>query len=486
MSTRRWWYAPPRTSCAHAGSSAASTPPTASRSSSALHASRRHRARSPGSSRQPPSRANRFARHTGDERHRRLHPRVERGGEPSGGPRGTARRTTGRRRGRGRRRVDRPHRRRLARARRAGRVARLEPGSALRDRRRLPIRARPRLRVLRPRRRRRPAPRARAEAPPGPRARGRVRRRGRVSVRLGRGLSALSLCTERAAPPRDCGAPARDAARPRPPVRRRDERSLRREPQRTPAARGPVHEPRARSRGADPRHRSRPAPRRGAGDDGGARERRVEAPRLQSRQARCHRGGDARRRALRPRAAPSPVTGARAPQLRHDGFVAVNQGFADVLEANADYARDFSRTGLTGSAARGLAVLTCMDSRIDPLAMLGLEAGDAKILRNAGARVTDDVLRTLVLASYLLAVRRVMVVAHTGCRMAAGSEEKIHDDIADAGGPDTRSMSFLVTDDQEESLRADVQRVRSSPYLANVTAGGFLYDLATGRLRRVC
>src|SRR3954463_7103937 len=131
------------------------------------------------------------------------------------------------------------------------------------------------------------------------------------------------------------------------------------------------------------------------------------------------------------------------------------------MAANAEYADRSERAELQARAARGLAVLTCMDSRIDPLRMLGLVPGDAKILRNAGARVTDDVLRTLVLASYLLAVRRVMVVAHTGCRMAAGSEEKIHDDIADAGGPDTRSMSFLVTDDQEESLRADVQRVRS-------------------------
>jgi carbonic anhydrase len=128
-----------------------------------------------------------------------------------------------------------------------------------------------------------------------------------------------------------------------------------------------------------------------------------------------------------------------------------------------------------------------MDSRIEPLAMLGLAPGDAKILRNAGARVTDDVLRTLVLASYLLGVERVMVVAHTGCRMAtSGSEEDVHRAIRDADGPDTRSISFLTTDDQERALRADVQRVRSWPYLRDVVVGGFIYDLADGRLRRVC
>src|SRR3954447_11024309 len=122
--------------------------------------------------------------------------------------------------------------------------------------------------------------------------------------------------------------------------------------------------------------------------------------------------------------------------------------FADVMSANAAYAERFELSNLEARAAKGLGVLTCIDSRIDPLGLLGLAPGDAKILRNAGARVTDDVLRTLVLASYLLGVERVMVVAHTKCRMAAGSEEDVHEAIRGAGGPDTRSMSFLTTDDQ--------------------------------------
>src|SRR3954453_13309411 len=96
--------------------------------------------------------------------------------------------------------------------------------------------------------------------------------------------------------------------------------------------------------------------------------------------------------------------------------------FADVLAGNERHASAYRPAQREGRAAKGLALLTCMDSRIDPLAMLGLQAGDAKILRNAGARVTDDVLRTLVLATYLLGVHRVMVVAHTNCRMAGGDE----------------------------------------------------------------
>jgi carbonic anhydrase len=160
--------------------------------------------------------------------------------------------------------------------------------------------------------------------------------------------------------------------------------------------------------------------------------------------------------------------------------------FGDVLAANEAYASDFALGGLEARAAKGLAVLTCMDSRIEPLRMLGLAPGDAKILRNAGARVTDDVLRTLVLASYLLGVERAMVVAHTRCRMASGSEEDVHEAVADAGGPDTRSLAFLVTDDQEATLREDVQRIRSSPYLRGLEVGGFLYDVDTGRIGRVC
>lgn len=157
-----------------------------------------------------------------------------------------------------------------------------------------------------------------------------------------------------------------------------------------------------------------------------------------------------------------------------------------MLAANDAYARGFRLAGLPARAGKGLAVLTCMDSRIEPLTMLGLRAGDAKILRNAGARVTDDVLRTLVLASYLLGVDRAMVVAHTKCRMASGSEDDVHAEIVEAGGPDTRSLAFLMTEVQEAMVRADVQRVRSWPYLARLRVGGFLYDVDTGRLTQLC
>lgn len=160
--------------------------------------------------------------------------------------------------------------------------------------------------------------------------------------------------------------------------------------------------------------------------------------------------------------------------------------FADVMAANAEYASSFDLAELPAYAAKGLAVVTCMDSRIDPLGMLGLRPGDAKILRNAGARATQDVLRTLVVARYLLGVNRVMIVAHTKCRMADGTEADVHEAIAAAGGPDTRSISFLTTEDQPAAIRTDVQRVRSWPYLVDLVVGGFCFDIDTGALHRIC
>jgi carbonic anhydrase len=160
--------------------------------------------------------------------------------------------------------------------------------------------------------------------------------------------------------------------------------------------------------------------------------------------------------------------------------------FADVLTANAAYVQNFSKTGLDGRAARGLAVLTCIDSRIDPLAMLGLKSGDAKIVRNAGARVTDDVLTTLVIARYLLGVGRLMVIAHTDCRMVAGSDDELHQAIREAGGPETSDLTFSTSADPAASVCADVERVRTFGRLEALQIGGFVYDVTTGRLTRIC
>jgi carbonic anhydrase len=91
-----------------------------------------------------------------------------------------------------------------------------------------------------------------------------------------------------------------------------------------------------------------------------------------------------------------------------------------------------------------------------------------------------------VLASYLLGVERLMIIAHTNCRMTESSEDNVHAAIREAGGPDTRSLSFLLAADVEAATRQDCQRVTSSPYLTGLEVGGFLYDTDTGRLTQLC
>lgn len=156
---------------------------------------------------------------------------------------------------------------------------------------------------------------------------------------------------------------------------------------------------------------------------------------------------------------------------------------ADVFAANAEFAEHFQGSGLTGHAGKHLAIVTCMDSRIDPLAIVGMSKGDVKILRNAGGRVTDDVLRTLVLAAYLLGVTRVLVMPHTDCKMASASEADIHRMIEDQYGVDTRSVEIRTVEDTGAALAYDLTRIRSYPLLPkDLVVAGAIYDVATGRL----
>ncbi|WP_369056541.1 beta-class carbonic anhydrase [Kineococcus terrestris] len=159
--------------------------------------------------------------------------------------------------------------------------------------------------------------------------------------------------------------------------------------------------------------------------------------------------------------------------------------FADVRSGNAAFAESFPGEERPGRAAKGLAVMTCMDSRISPLEVLGLQVGDAKILRNAGARVTSDVLRTLTLAHFLLGVDRVLVLAHTDCGMTKKTDAEVHELVA-GHGVDTRSIDFHTVADQRASLARDVQRIRSWPYLpAGTPVAGGIYDVRTGRIEMV-
>ncbi|GAA0210478.1 MULTISPECIES: carbonic anhydrase [unclassified Aeromicrobium] len=160
--------------------------------------------------------------------------------------------------------------------------------------------------------------------------------------------------------------------------------------------------------------------------------------------------------------------------------------FDDLLAANRTFADSFALTGFDGIARAGVAMVTCMDSRIDPLGMIGLQPGDAKILRNPGGRVNDDELVALVLGVHLLQVKRVLVVEHTRCAMASSTEEQIHERVSSSTGTDSTWMSIGPIDDQQRQLRADVHRVTSHPLIPDsIDVGGFLYDVDTGLLQQV-
>ncbi len=164
----------------------------------------------------------------------------------------------------------------------------------------------------------------------------------------------------------------------------------------------------------------------------------------------------------------------------------MSNAFDDLLAANRDFAESFSLTGFDGIARAGVAMVTCMDSRIDPLRMIGLKPGDAKILRNPGGRVNDQELVALVLGAHLLQVERVLVVEHTRCAMASSTEEQIHARVSEGSGTDATWMSIGPIADQERQIRADVHRVTSHPLVPDsVEVGGFLYDVDTGLLRQV-
>ena len=160
--------------------------------------------------------------------------------------------------------------------------------------------------------------------------------------------------------------------------------------------------------------------------------------------------------------------------------------FSDLFTGNQDFVKEFKSQDLTGQAKKGLAIITCMDSRIDPLRIVGMKAGDAKILRNAGARVTDDVLRTLILAAYLLGVNRVLVMPHTDCRMASGTEAQIHQEILDKSGVDTTSIQIRTVTDQISALKDDLVRIEGFPLLPkDIKALGAIYDVKSGKLTKI-
>lgn len=161
----------------------------------------------------------------------------------------------------------------------------------------------------------------------------------------------------------------------------------------------------------------------------------------------------------------------------------MTDGFDDLLAANKEFAAGFDLSGFDGVAHAGIAIVTCMDSRIDPLGMLGLKPGDAKIFRNPGGRVTDAALEALVLGVHLLGVERILIVPHTRCAMASNTEAELRERVSKSAGIDVSWQRFHAIDDQIAALHEDVQRVRSHPLIpADTKVGGFVYDVDRGTI----
>jgi len=152
-------------------------------------------------------------------------------------------------------------------------------------------------------------------------------------------------------------------------------------------------------------------------------------------------------------------------------------------KANDAYSSSFSKGNLPMPPGRHVAVLVCMDARLDPARFLGLEEGDAHVIRNAGGRASDDAIRSLAISQQLLGTNEVVVIHHTDCGMLTFSNEDLRKKLKQDLNADAEHIDFLPFKDLEQSVRDDVATIKNSPLLLkNIEVSGFIYDVRTGRL----
>jgi carbonic anhydrase len=154
------------------------------------------------------------------------------------------------------------------------------------------------------------------------------------------------------------------------------------------------------------------------------------------------------------------------------------------LAENARYAATFDRPSLNLPPSRKLAVIACMDARITVEEVLGLRSGEAHIIRNAGGLATDDAIRSLVISQQLLGTEEVIVIEHTGCGMLTFEDEPVRAQIAKATGAAV-DLPLYPFPDLEKNLVAQVEKIRQHPWIKDVPVTGLVYEVETGRLRRV-
>jgi carbonic anhydrase len=157
----------------------------------------------------------------------------------------------------------------------------------------------------------------------------------------------------------------------------------------------------------------------------------------------------------------------------------------ELLRNNAAYAGSFDKGDLPLPPARGVAVVACMDARLDVHKILGLEEGDAHVIRNAGGVITDDEIRSLTISQRLLGTREIILIHHTDCGMLTFSDDELKQQIQEEAGikPHFSLESFS---DLEADVRQSIRRIQTSPFIPHKdSVRGFIYEVETGRLREV-
>ncbi len=157
----------------------------------------------------------------------------------------------------------------------------------------------------------------------------------------------------------------------------------------------------------------------------------------------------------------------------------------DLLKNNEEYARGFDKADLPLPPAKGVAVVACMDARLDVHKMLGLQEGDAHVIRNAGGVITDDEIRSLVISQRLLGTTEIVLIHHTDCGMLTFTDDDVKREIEREVGI-RPSFSLEAFPDLDEDVRQSVARIRACPFIPNTSSiRGFVYEVETGKLREV-
>ena len=159
---------------------------------------------------------------------------------------------------------------------------------------------------------------------------------------------------------------------------------------------------------------------------------------------------------------------------------------SNVTNHNRHYAESFDRSLLGMPPAKGIAILTCMDARVMPQEVFGISTGDAHVIRNAGGRADEGAIRSLIISHQLLGTREFFVVHHTDCGMLTFTDAELQAKLTETTGQDASGITFHSFSDLDQSVRDDVQTIRSNPFLPDeIPVHGFVFDVKTGLLRPV-